>query len=59
MNRIPAPEVNENRNPMMDNEGTHGATARLKFISGRLYQLYMPCDTATHAPEWREVESVE
>lgn len=45
-------------NPLLDDTGCHVATARLRFVGGRMQQLWMPADAATHAPEWRDVESV-
>lgn len=43
------------RNPMMDDAGTHTLTPKLRFISGRLSQLWLPCDWTVNGPEWREV----
>lgn len=45
-------------NPLLDNNGTHYCTAVLKFVNGKLHQLWMPADTAANKPEWRLVESV-
>ena len=45
----------EDINPMLDDAGTHVATARLTFRGGMLHQLYWPADKSTHDPEWRPV----
>jgi hypothetical protein len=41
------------RNPVMDDAGTHTATPRLRFMNGRLQQLFWPCDGVS-TPEWRD-----
>lgn len=52
---MPMPVPSEDRNPMMDDAGTHVATARLMFNGGVLHQLFWPADMAAHDPEWRPV----
>lgn len=52
---MPIPVPSEDRNPMMDDAGTHVATARLTFIDGKLHQLFWPTDMAASDPEWRPV----
>lgn len=38
-------------------DATHFARTELKFVNGRLHQLWLPRDGSTHEPEWREVPS--
>lgn len=41
-------------NPLLDDAQTHYATARIATTnSGKLVQLWMPCDSSTHSPEYR------
>lgn len=49
------PQVCEDPNPMMTDDGRHVATARIEFVNGVLHQLFWPCDTAADDPEWRPV----
>jgi len=47
------------RNPALDDDQTHVATVRLKFVDGKLHQLWWPADANKHMPEWRLVNGVQ
>lgn len=46
--------MDQARNPNLDEAGTHVSTSNLKFIDGKLHQLFWPASGAS-APEWRMV----
>lgn len=46
--------VSPDRNPVLDDDGTHIGIARFVLIGGALHQLFWPCDGVSGA-EWREV----
>ncbi len=53
---MPFPAVDPAKNPAMDDDSSHVATARIGFRDGVLHQLWVPCDWAAHVPEWRPVD---